>query len=490
MHRVLTRTNGTLLAMIGLALLAALACGAASSEGGQQGGTGPPIEPSTYDPQLSISPLVKQVAPAVVNIKTSHKLRVPGMGATDGLFEWFFGPHSPGSPFQPPRDREIERRSVGSGFIVDGTGLVVTNHHVVEGADQIRVQLSDESSFDADLVGSDKRTDVALLRLADAEGLPTVEWGNSERLEVGDWVVAIGNPFGLDTTVTSGIVSAKERVIGAGPYDDFIQTDASINPGNSGGPLFNLRGEVVGINTAIAPHGQGIGFAIPSNLAQGVIDDLRGRGRVVRGWLGVLFQPLDDELAHAFGLDDKHGAVVTNVSAGSPAAKAGMMTGDVIVEVSGERLESGRHLPSMVASLDPGAEARIAVVRDGVRRELQVEIGEMPNDPSELSSVRPKAKQPEHGSTRLGFTVIELDDSLRKRLGAKDVEHGVVVVRVEPGSLTGRALEKGDVIVEVNRDAVRSVEELEQRAGQLDTGDDMLLLVHRDGTWLYVVIRL
>jgi len=490
MQRALTRRNGTLLAVIGLALVAALACGAASSEAGRKGGGKAPIEPSTYDPQLSISPLVKRVAPAVVNIKTSHKMRVPGAMGPGGIFEWFFGPRGPGGPFQPPRDREIERRSVGSGFVVDASGLVVTNHHVVDGADEIQVQLPDERSFSAELVGSDERTDVALLKLAEADGLPTADWGDSDRLEVGDWVVAIGNPFGLDTTVTSGIVSAKERVIGAGPYDDFIQTDASINPGNSGGPLFNLRGQVVGINTAIAPHGQGIGFAIPSNLAQGVITDLKGGGRVVRGWLGVAFQPVDDDLAHAFGLDDKRGAVVTDVTAGSPAAEGGMRTGDVIVEVDGERLKAGRHLPSKIASLDPGTEVPIAVIRDGERRQLSVVIGELTQNPSGLPAVKPKGKRPEHDSARLGLTVIDLDDSLRKRLGARDVEHGVVVAQVEPSSLASRALEKGDVIVEVNRDPVRDVQEFERRVERLGSGDDMLLRVLRDESWLYVVIRL
>jgi serine protease Do len=490
MNRALTRRNGTLLAVVGLALIAALACGAASSRGGKQGGDRPPIEPSTYDPQLSIAPLIKRVAPAVVNVKTSHKMLLPGMLAPDSLFEWFFGPRGPQGAVPTPREREIERRSVGSGFIIDEGGLVVTNHHVVDGADDIEVQLADERTFAAELVGSDERTDVALLELAEADGLPTVKWGDSAKLEVGDWVVAIGNPFGLDHTVTSGIVSAKERMIGAGPYDDFIQTDASINPGNSGGPLFNLRGEVVGINTAVAPRGQGIGFAIPAHLAQGVIDDLRGEGRVVRGWLGVLFQPLTIELAGAFGLDHTRGAVVTNVTPGSPAADAGMRAGDVIVEVRGERLASGRHLPSMVAQLDPGTEATITVVRDGKRRELKVVIGEMPGDLSGVSQPRPEADDRETDAPKLGVEVTDLDDSLRSRLGAVDVERGVVVTRIAPGSPAARVLERGDIVVEVNRDPVRDTKEFERRLDELDEGDDLLLLVHREGSWQYVVIRL
>jgi len=492
MPRALTKKNGTILAVVGLALTAAVACGAARSKGDKRGDK-PPIEPSTYNPQLSIAPLVKQVAPAVVNIKTSHKMRLPGMLAPDSLFDWFFGPRGPGGPGGPmpiPREREIERRSVGSGFIIDKSGLVVTNHHVVEGADAIEVQLADERTFDAELIGSDERTDVALLKLAKADDLPTVRWGDSAQLEVGDWVVAIGNPFGLDHTVTSGIVSAKERMIGAGPYDDFIQTDASINPGNSGGPLFNLRGEVVGINTAIAPQGQGIGFAIPAHLAQGVIDDLRGEGRVVRGWLGVLFQPLDDELAEAFGLDDTRGAVVTNVSPGSPAEKAGMKAGDVIVEVGDHRLQSGRQLPSKVAALDPGAKVSIAVIRDGKRRELKVVIGELPDDLGGLPTPKPKSQQPEGEATRLGFAVSDLDDGLRRQLGATEVERGVVVMQVEPGSAASRVLERGDIVVEVNRDPVRDAADFERRLEKLGKGDDLLLLVFREGSWRYVVIRL
>jgi serine protease Do len=489
MYRALRGKNGTLLAVIGLVLVAALACGAASSRSGKKDGK-PPIEPSTYDPQLSIAPLVKRVAPAVVNIKTSHTMRIPGMFSPDSLFEWFFGPGGPSGPMPTPREQEIERRSVGSGFIIHEKGLVVTNHHVVHGADEIEVQLADERTFDAELIGSDERTDVALLKLVEAEDLPTVRWGDTEQLEVGDWVVAIGNPFGLDHTVTSGIVSAKERVIGAGPYDQFIQTDASINPGNSGGPLFNLRGEVVGINTAIAPHGQGIGFAIPASLAQGVIDDLRGAGRVVRGWLGVLFQPLTAELAEAFGLDHTRGAVVTNVSPISPAGDAGMQAGDVIVEIGGKKLQSGRHLPSMVAELDPGSEVTVGVIRDGKRREIEVTIGQMPDDLSGPSPQRPKVDRPDSQSSELGFAVVDLDDEFRRHLDAKGVDHGVVVVQVAQGSAASRVLKKGDIVVEVNRDPVRSTKDFERLVGELDKDDDLLLLIHREGSWQYLVIRL
>jgi serine protease Do len=490
-YRISQRMAGMLAAALGIALIAAVACGAASAKGEKQGGGQGPIEPSTYDPQLSIAPLVDKVAPAVVNIKTASRMRVPGMFGSDNLFEWFFGPRAPGMPFQMPRDREVERRSVGSGFIVDPAGLVVTNYHVVDGADEVEVQLSDDRTFEAELLGSDERTDVALLQLREAQGLPAAEWGDSDGLAVGDWVVAIGNPFGLDHTVTSGIVSAKERVIGAGRYDDFIQTDASINPGNSGGPLFNLRGQVVGINTAIAPRGQGIGFAIPSNLALGVIEELRGSGRVVRGWLGIGFQALDDDLAQAFGLANKHGAVVAHVGDGSPAGKGGMKAGDVIVEVDGKKLLSARQLPAVVAALEPGSKAKFVVVRNGKRRTLRIVVGEMPDDADRPAAGPAKPDDaPDSAATALGFSVRPLDDQLRRRLGAGEVERGVVVDRVVPGTAASRALDKGDIVVEVNRDPVGSVEQLEKLTSVLKAGDDLLLLVFRKGSWRYVVIRL
>jgi serine protease Do len=464
-----------------LAFVAAVACGAAGDKPKGKA----PLEPLTYDPQLSLAPLVEKVAPAVVNIRTTMSVRMTGLPGAEQFFEFFFGPRGRGMPMQP---QERKQEAAGSGFIIEKNGLVVTNHHVVDGASEIEVQISDERKFDADLVGSDERTDLALLRLRGAKGLPTVAFGDSDALRVGDHVVAIGNPFGLDHTVTAGIVSAKERVIGAGPYDAFIQTDASINPGNSGGPLFNLEGEVVGINTAIVPQGQGIGFAIPSSLAKDLIQSLQSDGKVVRGWLGLVFQPLDEALAKAFGVGKDEGALVADVTAGSPAEKAGIAIGDVIVEVGGKKLEDARQLPALVAKLKPGAKAPVTVVRQGKRKTITVEIGEMP---SEIAGDKPpKVSQPDEGvHTTLGFSVRPLDENLRRRVGAQGVE-GVVVSDVDPRAAAGDALRSGDVIAEVNRTPVRDVAEFDAIVKDLKKGDDVLVRVFRQGTWSYIVIRL
>ena len=305
-----------------LGFLPAMACGAtpANSKEKKEG----PLNPINYDPRVSLSPLVEKVSDAVVNIRTTAKVqRGRNLHGSSDLFEFFFGPGNRGRRGHN-RPEERVQQSLGSGFLVDASGLVVTNNHVIQGSDEVEVQLSDDRTFKAEIVGTDERTDLALLRIPNAKNLPYVNLGDSDKLKVGDHVVAIGNPFGLDHTVTSGIVSAKERAIGTGGgYDDFIQTDASINPGNSGGPLFDLKGKVVGINTAINPQGQGIGFAIPSNLARDIVDSLSSTGKVVRGWLGVLFQEADEKLAAAFKLKSKGGAVVSNVTAGSPAEKRG-----------------------------------------------------------------------------------------------------------------------------------------------------------------------
>jgi serine protease Do len=476
---------------LAVAMIAAVACGAATADDNRtKGGSGK--DPSC-DPRDSLAPLVEKVAPAVVNIRTTR--RMPGMPGFMGrdLFEFFFGPRFRGSPQRSrpqPRTRP-ELRAVGSGFVIEKDGVVVTNHHVVEGTDEIEVQLADDRSFDAELIGSDERTDIALLQLRDVgkdEELPALSFGDSDELRVGDRVVAIGNPFGLDHTVTSGIVSAKERVIGAGPYDDFIQTDASINPGNSGGPLFDLRGNVVGINTAINPQGQGIGFAIPSNLARGLIESLLEEGRVVRGWLGIVFQPLDPELSEAFGVDREHGAVVAEVTPGSPADEGGMRRGDVIVAVDGEELRSGRRLPAIVAGLAPGTTVEVTVIREGDARELEIEIGEMPEALS--GSARRGGGGGEGGAeSELGVRVEELDGDLRGRLDAEKVEHGVVVIAIDRDSPAAGVLRKGDIIAEVDRNPVRDPAELARATDGLKSGDDLLLLVYRRGSWMYVVVR-
>lgn len=473
--------------VLALVLVAAVACGAAGARGkGSEKAKGP-VDPVTYDPRVSLAPLVEKVSPAVVNIRTQvRKKRMPGMFGSDSLFEWFFGPRNKEQPFSTP-ETDALLQSVGSGFIIDSSGLVVTNHHVVDGAEKIEVQLTDDRVYEVELVGSDERTDLALLRIKKGKNLPFVSFGESSSLKVGDHVIAIGNPFGLDHTVTSGIVSAKERVIGAGPYDDFIQTDASINPGNSGGPLFNLHGEVVGINTAIAPRGQGIGFAIPSDLAKGLIDSLRKSGKVVRGWLGVSFQPLTDDLTKAFGVKREKGAVVTNVMPDSPAEKGGMKGGDIIVVVNKTELASSRQLPSLVASIQPGKTVPFVVIRNGKRVTLKIKIGEMDKDVA-TGPVKP-GKQSEATAGELGFRVAPLDDLTRRRLRADEVEKGVVVSDIKPGSPASGVLRHGDIIVEVNKDKIDNVSEFEKKIAQTKKGQQLLFLVYRSGIWTYLVLR-
>lgn len=479
-------------AVLLVALAAAVACGASPANGkgnreSDKEKSSAPLNPTTYNPQLSLAPLVEKVSAAVVNVRTKAKPKMSsnGMPFRPDIFEWFFGQQQPRRSPRP--EYGPEQRSLGSGFIIDKSGLVVTNNHVVAGADEIEVQLSDEKIFQAELVGTDERTDVALLRLKNIQNkkaLPIVSFGDSDVLRVGDHVVAIGNPFGLDHTVTSGIVSAKERIIGAGPYDNFIQTDASINPGNSGGPLFNLRGEVVGINTAINPQGQGIGFAIPSNLASNIIDSLSHGGQVVRGWLGIAFQPMTDELAKAFGLSDKTGAVVANVTPDSPAAKGGMKSGDIILSVDGKPLKDSKTLPHMVAKIKPGSKAPFKVFRDGKEVALSVEIGKMPDGDDE--SGRTASSKSE---TDFGLTVTDLNEQLRSRLGADESVSGVVVTDTASESPAAGMVAKGDVILEVNRKIVRTTAEFKAAAKSVKAGDTVILRVFRNGAWLWITFR-
>ncbi len=472
-------------AAIVITLVAAVACGAtpakkrkASKKSDQVG----QLEPTTYDPRVSLAPLVDKVSAAVVNVRTKAKPQMmPGMMPFGpDIFKWFFGP---GQGRRPIPDNTPKERSLGSGFIIDANGLVVTNNHVVQGADEIEVQLSDEKIYKAKLVGADARTDVALLKLEKASNLPVVVLGDSDKLKVGDHVVAIGNPFGLDHTVTSGIVSAKERIIGAGPYDDFIQTDASINPGNSGGPLFNLRGEVVGINTAINPQGQGIGFAIPSNLATSVINALNDGGEVVRGWLGIGFQPMTEELSKALKINDQKGALVSQVNPGSPAEKGGMKPGDVIVSVDGRKLEGSRQLPNRVAKIKPGKNAEIEVIRDGKRKTLSIKIGKMPGTDENI------AKSTSSGKNHLGFTVEPLDEKMKRRLNAEDID-GVLVTNVAPGSNAQEMLRPGDIILEVNRQPVDSMAAFNKATEGLKAKSTIIMRIYRQGAYLFLTFTL
>ncbi len=431
--------------------------------------------------------MAEHLKPSVVNMSTTQVVKGQRRGMPrfpfpspfgerdpfEEFFERFFGGENP--------QREFRRRSLGSGFIINREGYIVTNNHVVENASDIKVSLSDKEEYDAKVIGRDPKTDVALIKIEAKKDLPVVTLGDSSRLRVGEWVMAIGNPFGLGHTVTTGIVSAKGRIIGAGPYDEFIQTDASINPGNSGGPLFNMNGEVVGINTAIIASGQGIGFAIPINVAKDLLVSLREKGRVVRGWLGVQVQRITPELAKSFGMDRERGALVADVMSDTPAEKAGIERGDVIVEFNGRRIEEMNDLPRAVATTPPNAEVPVKLLRKGQEKVVQVKVAEL------------KEERVATGGTLeegLGMTVQELTPEIARNLGVSESK-GVIVTNVEDGTPAEEAgLRRGDVILEVNQKKVENLRDYRAALARVGSTESMLLLVRRGSNVLYVALKL
>ena len=430
--------------------------------------------------------LAKRMKPVVVNISTTQVSESRGQ-------QEFGSPFGDDDPFNDfwrrffggpmPRGGPQRQRSLGSGFIIDADGSILTNNHVVENAQKIVVKLSDDQEYEAKVVGRDAKTDIAIIKINAKAALTAASLGDSDNLDVGEWVVAIGNPFGLDSTVTSGIVSAKGRHIGQGPYDNFIQTDASINPGNSGGPLINLRGEVIGINTAIFSRtggNMGIGFAIPINLAKELLPQLRGKGKVTRGYLGVLIQKVTPEIAESLGMDRGYGALVANVSKDGPADKAGVKVGDVIVEFDGKEVKDSGDLPIIVARTAVDKKIRMKVLRDKKELMLNVAVGEL-KDEEVVASV------PEKGE--LGMTVQKLTPQLAENLGL-DKTDGVVVTAVEPGSAADEAgVRRGDVIVEVDRKPVRGVEEYRKAIAGSRKGRGVLFLVRRGESTLFLALK-
>lgn len=418
--------------------------------------------------------LAEKVSPAVVNISTTktvkRQTRPPGLRR--------FGPNDPFDEFferffEGPEARP--QRSLGSGFIINQEGYILTNNHVIEGADEIQVQLTDKRKFDAKVIGSDPKTDIAVIKIS-AKDLPSVVLGDSDQLKVGDWVMAVGNPFGLDHTVTAGIVSAKGRVIGAGPYDDFIQTDASINPGNSGGPLFNLKGDVVGVNSAIVASGQGIGFAIPINMAKDLVPQLIKSGKVTRAWLGVGVQEITPELAQSFGLKDPRGGLISNVFPNSPAAKAGVQEGDIVVEFDGQPIRESHELPALVARSPIGKEVVMKVMREGKEKELKIKLGEMERGEKEALGVP--------SSAELGLAVRDLTPEEMNEAGVKN---GVLITGVEGGSAADFAgCQRGDILLALNNTKLAKVDDFGKAARKVRKGQVVRLHLKREDQTVFL----
>lgn len=455
--------------------------------------------------------IAKKQTPAVVNVSTKAKARAKDprsprqrqrqhtprdrgendkggeKGAPDPFKDFY-------DRFFNEREDQRPKTGMGSGFIISEDGLVMTNNHVIEGSNEIKVTIErdkTEKEYDAVLVGTDPKTDIALIRIKMEEGkketFPFLKLGDSDNLEVGEWVVAIGNPFGLSHTVTVGVVSAKGRSIGSGPYDEYIQTDASINPGNSGGPLLNIKGDVIGMNTAIISGNSGgnvgIGFAIPINMAKAIMTDLKEKGSVTRGWLGVMIQKITPELAKSFGLKESDGALVGDVISGGPADKAGIKRGDVIVKFNGQDIKSMESLPKFVASVTPGKKVDLEIVRDGKRKTVPVTIAVLKDKETEEM-----AKQ-ESASDLLGIQVQDITRELADSLQLDSTE-GVLIAEVMPGEAGAESgLRRGDVVSEMNKKAIKSIADYNEIASKVKAGDTVLFLLKRGGSTIYVAVK-
>ncbi len=428
--------------------------------------------------------LARDLKPAVVNISTAKTVRprrpaLPGPRSPyNDFFDDFFDRFFQGQPQTPHKER-----SLGSGFVISGDGYILTNDHVVEGADEIKVRLSDGRTFKAVVKGLDPKLDLALLKIEAGDKLPVARLGDSGSLKVGEWVMAIGNPFGLEQTVTVGIVSAKGRVIGAGPYDDFIQTDASINPGNSGGPLFNTEGEVVGINSAIVAGGQGIGFAIPINAAKDILPQLKETGHVTRGWLGVSVQTVTTDLAESFGLKEPQGALVAEVVKGSPAEAAGLRRGDIILTFDGQKVDAINDLPRLVAATPIGRNVQLSVFRDGKTVELTTVVGKLQEGEEETATAAGAA------GDRLGLSVTDVTPEAARIYGLQ-AEKGALVTGVAPtGPAAESNLRPGDLILEVNSTEIADAAAFRAAMAKVKPGEVLRLLIQRGDGLLYTTVK-
>ena len=436
--------------------------------------------------------------PAVVNVSATQMVKSSDLEMSPEATGEDAEPLAPGgTPPAPGAPQQVEQRSLGSGFFISGDGLIATNHHVVANAVRVTVRLASDDrtgsnrQYPARVVGTDSKTDLALIKIDPDERMQSLSLGDSSRLMAGDWIVAIGNPFGLNQTVTAGIVSGTGRVIGQGPYDDLIQTDASINPGSSGGPLLNADGEVVGISVAIVggPVGSvGIGFGTPSNLARDVLDQLRSRGKVVRGWIGTSAQPVTVELAESLHLPEqtRGGALVADVNEGGPANQGGLRRGDVVLSFDGRPVRSWRDFPTIVASTEIGKEAEALALRDGSEEHLKIKVAEAPEETDARQKAEPPAK---HETGELGASVQHLTAETARKLGT-DQSRGLLVTQVQPGSLADEAgIQPGDVIQEINRRPVKTSEELKRAVTESESGRTLLLLVFREGSTIFLTTR-
>lgn len=430
--------------------------------------------------------LVEREGPAVVNISTTQSVRspllpqVPNLQEDDPFYEFF-------RRFMPePGPREFQSQSLGSGFIISSDGYVLTNAHVVQAADEITVKLNDKREFKAKVIGADRRTDIALIKI-EAASLPAVRFGNPNKLRVGEWVVAIGSPFGFENTVTAGIVSAKGRSLPQENYVPFIQTDVAVNPGNSGGPLFNLKGEVVGINSQIYSRTggfMGLSFAIPIDVANEIAQQLRTTGRVSRGRIGVVIQPLSKDLAESFGLPGARGALVNSVEKGGPADKAGIQPGDVILRFNGKQVNSSEDLPRIVGGTRPGTKVVVQIWRNKAGRDVQVTVGEIPDEQSAREGRRGAPKQSTVPS-QYGLTLSDLSDTQRRELKVA----GGVLVENSQGAAARAGVRRGDVILAINSQDVTSVDQFNEILGQFSKGETVALLIRRGSNSLYIPFR-
>ncbi len=426
--------------------------------------------------------VVSAVKPSVVNISSTKTIKQPGMHSpfsNDPFFKRFFNDKF--KYFDMPR--EYKQSGLGSGVIVDKDGYILTNNHVVKDADEIKVKLSDEREFNGKVIGVDPKTDLAVIKI-DSNHLPVIELGDSDKLQVGETIIAIGNSFGLSHTVTSGIVSATGRAnVGIADYEDFIQTDAAINPGNSGGALVNIKGELIGINTAIfSTTGgyQGIGFAIPSNMAKVVMESLIKKGKVIRGWLGVTIQPLTPDLIKQFNLGDKNGVLIGDVVEDSPAENAGIERGDVIVEFDGKKVEDVTNLRNMVANTLPNNEVKIIIIRDGKPKTVNVKITDMPAEIQTLSKT--------FDNQLKGIHVQSLNPEIKKSLNVPKRINGVVITEIEDGCPAQDVLMNGDIIMEINKKDIHNIKDYESVASGINSNENVLLLVYRQNSALYVTL--